>query len=159
MNSSKTLYLHLHCWTSNEKIWRRSKKLSESYVKNTLEKGHTFIFENDCHDDYYRFIRTINLWRGECFKSLRKNERPHNVNSCNKCSCTARENVFEFTEFPRTGMCTTPKSSTYQGPWVWTLIHVMSIRHIMSSILITGRNVDSLYAARQHPVQNKERPN
>ena len=26
--------------------------------------------------------------------------------------------VFEFTEFPRTGMCTTPKSSTYQGPWV-----------------------------------------
>ena len=25
-------------------------------------------------------------------------------------------NVFEFTEFPRTGMCTTPNSSTNQGP-------------------------------------------
>ena len=27
-------------------------------------------------------------------------------------------NVFEFTEFPKTGMCTTPNSSTNQGPWV-----------------------------------------
>ena len=48
--------------------------------------------------------------------------------------------VFEFTEFPRTGMCTTPNSSTNQGRWVRTLIHVMYIRHIMSSILFTGRN-------------------
>ena len=48
--------------------------------------------------------------------------------------------VFEFTEFPRTGMCTTQKSSTNQGPRVRTLIHIMHIRHIMSSILITGRN-------------------
>ena len=48
--------------------------------------------------------------------------------------------VFELTEFPRTGMCTTPNSSTNQGPWVRTLIHTMHIRHIMSSILITGRN-------------------
>ena len=48
--------------------------------------------------------------------------------------------VFEFTEFPRTGMCTTPNSSTNQGPWVRTLIHVMYIRYIMSSILSTGRN-------------------
>ena len=38
--------------------------------------------------------------------------------------------VFEFTEFP----------STNQGPWVRNLIHVMYIRHILSSILITGRN-------------------
>ena len=74
--------------------------------------------------------------------------------------------VFEFTEFPRTGMCTTPNSSTNQGPWVRTLIHVMYLRHIMSSILFTGRNegfrvslVDSLCAARQHTVQNKERAN
>ena len=49
-------------------------------------------------------------------------------------------NVFEFTEFPRTGMCTTPNSSTNQGPWLRTLIHVMYLRHIMSSILFTGRN-------------------
>ena len=49
-------------------------------------------------------------------------------------------NVFEFTEFPRTGLCTTPNSSTNQGPWVRTLIHVMYIKHIMSSILFTGRN-------------------
>ena len=48
--------------------------------------------------------------------------------------------VFEFTEFPRTGMCTTPNSSTNQGPWVRTLIHVMYIRYLMSSILSTGRN-------------------
>ena len=48
--------------------------------------------------------------------------------------------VFEFTEFPRTGMCTTPNSSTNQGPWVRTLIHVMYISYIISSILITGRN-------------------
>ena len=26
--------------------------------------------------------------------SLRKNERPHNVNSCNKCSCTAGGNGY-----------------------------------------------------------------
>ena len=48
-----------------------------------------FVVENDCHDDYCRLIWTINSCRGECFKSLRKNERPHNVNSCDKCSCTA----------------------------------------------------------------------
>ena len=47
--------------------------------------------------------------------------------------------VFEFTEFPRSGMCTTPNSSTNQGPWVRTLIHTMYIRHIMLSICITGR--------------------
>ena len=74
--------------------------------------------------------------------------------------------VFEFTKFPITGMCTTPNGSKNQGSWVRTLIHVMYIRHIMSSILITGRNggfkvslVDSLYAVRQHTVQNKEKAN
>ena len=49
-------------------------------------------------------------------------------------------NVFELTEFPRTGMCTTQNSSTNQGPRVRILIHIMHTRHIMSSILITGRN-------------------
>ena len=34
-------------------------------------------------------------------------------------------NVFELTEFPRTGMCTTQNSSTNQGPRVRTLIHIM----------------------------------
>ena len=33
--------------------------------------------------------------------------------------------VFELTEFPRTGMCTTQNSSTNQGPRVRTLIHIM----------------------------------
>ena len=76
-------------------------------------------------------------------------------------------NVFELTEFPRTGMCTTQNSSTNQGPRVRTLIHIMHTRHIMSSVLITGRNAQGemralrcpLYAARQHTVQNKERAN
>ena len=72
-------------------------------------------------------------------------------------------NVFELTEFPRTGMCTTQNSSTNQGPRVCTLIHIMHTRHIMSSVLITGRNggfkVSLLYAARQHTFQNKERAN
>ena len=76
-------------------------------------------------------------------------------------------NVFELTEFPRTGMCTTQNSSTNQGPRVRTLIHIMHSRYIMSSILITGRNAQGemralrcpLYAARQHTVQNKERAN
>ena len=76
-------------------------------------------------------------------------------------------NVFELTEFPRTGMCTTQNSSTNQGPRVRTLIHIMHTRHIMSSILNTGRNAQEqmkdlrypLYAARQHTVQNKERAN
>ena len=76
--------------------------------------------------------------------------------------------VFELTEFARrTGMCTTQNSSTNQGPRVWTLIHIMHIRRIMSSIHIIGRNSQGemralrcpLYAARQHTVQNKERPN
>ena len=44
--------------------------------------------------DYCRLIWTINLCRGECFKSLRKNEKPHNVNSCDKCSCTAGGNGY-----------------------------------------------------------------
>ena len=76
--------------------------------------------------------------------------------------------VFEFTEFPRTGMCTAPNSSTNQGPWVRTLIHVMYIRYINPFYRekCSGRNegfkvslLDSLYAARQHTVQNKERAN
>ena len=75
--------------------------------------------------------------------------------------------VFEFTEFPRTGMCTTQNSSTNQGPRVRTLIHIMHTRYIMSSVLITERNAQGemgalrcpLYAARQHTVQNKERAN
>ena len=49
-----------------------------------LEKGYKFLFENDCHDDYCGLIWTINSCREECFKSLRKNERPHSVNSCDK---------------------------------------------------------------------------
>ena len=75
--------------------------------------------------------------------------------------------VFELTEFPRTGTCTTENSSTNQGLRVRTLIHIMHIRHIMSSILITGRNTQGemrasrcpLYAAWQRTVQNKERAN
>ena len=59
--------------------------------KNTLEKGYKFLFENDCHDDYCRLIWTINSCRGECFKSLRK---PHNVYSCDECSCTAGGNGY-----------------------------------------------------------------
>ena len=38
--------------------------------------------------------------------------------------------VFEFTEFPRTGMCTTQNSSTNQGPGVRALIHIMHIEGI-----------------------------
>ena len=104
--------------------------------KNTLEKGYKFLFEIDCHDDYCRLIWTINSGRGECFKSLRKNERPNNVNSCDKCYCTAGVNgycnhmfllyVFEFgTEFPRTGMCKIQNSSTNQAPRIRTLILIM----------------------------------
>ena len=64
-------------------------------IQKTPSKRDTnFYFKNDCHDDYCRLIWTINSCRGECFKSLRKNERPHNVNSCNKCSCTAGENGY-----------------------------------------------------------------
>ena len=84
-------------------------------LKTTLKKGCKFLFENYCHDYYCRLIWAINSCRGECFKSLRKNERLQNVNSCDKCSCTAGGNgycnhmfilyVFELTEFPRTGMC------------------------------------------------------
>ena len=48
--------------------------------------------------------------------------------------------VFELTEFPRTGMCTTQNCSTNHGPRVRTLIRIMHIRHIKSSFLITGRN-------------------
>ena len=52
------------------------------------------LFENDCHDDYCRLIWTKNSCRGEDFKSLRKNGRPHNFNSCDKCSCTAGGNGY-----------------------------------------------------------------
>ena len=48
--------------------------------------------------------------------------------------------VFELTEFPRTGMCTTQNCSTNHGPRVRTLIRIMHISHIKSSFLITGRN-------------------
>ena len=60
--------------------------------------------------------------------------------------------VFEFTEFPRTGMCTIPNSSTNQGAWVRTQIHVMYIRHIMPSILITGRNAHEEIRALRCPL-------
>ena len=59
-----------------------------------LEKGYKFLFENDYHDAYCGLIWTINSCREECFKSLRKNERPHNVNSCDKCYCTAGGNGY-----------------------------------------------------------------
>ena len=69
--------------------------------------------------------------------------------------------MFEFTEFPRAEMYTTQNSGTNQAPRIGTLIQIMYIR---SSILIKGRNegfkvslADSLYAARQHTVHNKER--
>ena len=52
------------------------------------------LFGNDCHDDYCRLIWTKNSCRGEDVKSLRKNERSHNVNSCDKCSCTAGGNGY-----------------------------------------------------------------
>ena len=76
-------------------------------------------------------------------------------------------NVFELTEFPRTGMCTTQNSSTNQGPRVRTLIHIMHTGRIMLSILITGRNAQGemralrrpLYAVKQHTVQNNETAN
>ena len=48
--------------------------------------------------------------------------------------------VFEFTEFPRTGMCTAQNSSTNQGPRAGALIHIMHTRHMMSSIFNTRRN-------------------
>ena len=60
--------------------------------------------------------------------------------------------VFEFTEFPRNGMYTTSNSSTNQGPWVRTLIYVMYIRHIISSILITGRNAHGEMRALRCPL-------
>ena len=60
--------------------------------------------------------------------------------------------VFEFTEFPRAGMCTNPNSSTNQGPWLRTPIHAMYIRHIMLSILITGRNAHGEMRALRCPL-------
>ena len=63
-------------------------------TKKHPRKGFQFLFENYCHDDYFRLIWTINSCREECFKSLRKSERPHNVNSCDKCSCTAGGNGY-----------------------------------------------------------------
>ena len=39
---------------------RRSKKLSERYVKNNLEKGYKFVVENYGYDNYCRLIWTIN---------------------------------------------------------------------------------------------------
>ena len=50
-----------------------------------------------------RLIWTINSCRGECFKSLRKNKIPHNVNSCDKCSCTAGGNGYRNHMFKGTG--------------------------------------------------------
>ena len=62
--------------------------------KAPSKRDTNFYFENYCHDDYWRLIWTINSCKGECFKSLRKNERPHNVNSCDKSSCTAGGNGY-----------------------------------------------------------------
>ena len=50
-----------------------------------------------------RLIWTINACRGKCFKSLRKNKIPHNVNSCDKCSCTAGGNGYRNHMFKGTG--------------------------------------------------------
>ena len=56
-----------------------SKKLSQSYVKNTLKKGYKFLFENDCHDDCCRLTSITNRCRGD-----------HSV----KCSCTEGGNGY-----------------------------------------------------------------
>ena len=75
-------------------------KKSWSRGASILPKHFTYIYiveqatkknENDCYDDY---CRLINSCREESFKSLRNNERPHNVNSCDKCYCTAGGNGY-----------------------------------------------------------------
>ena len=60
--------------------------------------------------------------------------------------------VFELTELPRTGICTTQNSKTNQGPRVRNLIHIMHMRHIMSSTLITGGNAQGEMRALRRPL-------
>ena len=128
--------------------------------KNTLEKGYKMkmTVRAIIVGLYGQWIHVegnaLNYWG--VINALLQQEEMVNV-----ITCLYYIYVFEFTEFPRTGMCTTQNSSTNQGPRVRTLIHIMHTRHIMSSVLITGRNAQEemgalrcpLYAARQHTFQ------
>ena len=75
---------------------------------------------------------TINSCRGECFKSGRMKGLIMLTIVVNAIVpqeemvtvITRFYYVFESTEFPRPGMCTTQNSSTNQGPRVRTLIHI-----------------------------------
>ena len=145
------------CTVATKESWSRDASIlpkhftyiyivEQAMKKSKIEKGYKFLFENYCHDDYWRLIWTRNSCRGECFKSLRKNERPHNVNSCDKCSRTAEGNGYCNHMFllykclnslnsPRTRMCTT------QGPRVRTLIHIMHTRHTRNTCIAEPREV------------------
>ena len=62
MNSSKHFtYIYIVEQATKKSGVEAKSYLKANNVKNTLEKGYKFLLENDCHDDYYRLIWTINL--------------------------------------------------------------------------------------------------
>ena len=111
---------------------KKTGRDAESYVEKPLEKGYKFFYENYCHDVCCRFNDNEIHVKGKCFRSQRKNDRPHNVtvtlsvtgNVNNaKCSCAAGANGYcnhtlgllylidhviklKAPEFPKFGTCT-----------------------------------------------------
>ena len=80
---------------------KKTGRDAKSYVEKPLEKGYKFFYENYCHDVCCRFNDNEIHVKGKCFRSQRKNDRPHNVtvtlsvtgNVNNaKCSCAAGAN-------------------------------------------------------------------
>ena len=167
---------------------KKTGRDAKSYVEKPLKKGYKFFYENYCHDVCCRFNDNEIHVKGKCFRSQRKNERPHNVtvtlsvtgNVKNaKCSCAAGANGYcnhtmgllylidhviklKAPEFPKFGTCT-------DNPQQWHKPRTQGINPepIMGYKVINPKYREkcseglrcTLYEARQPTVQNNDGAN
>ena len=57
---------------------KKSGREAKSYVESPLEKGYKFFYENYCHGVLCKLKENEIHVKGKCFRSQKKNERPHN---------------------------------------------------------------------------------
>ena len=167
---------------------KKSGREAKSYVEKPLEKGYKFFYENYCHDVLCKLEENEIHVKGKCFRSQKKNERPHNVTVIllttgdvkrAKCSCPAGANGYcnhtmgllylidhviklKAPEFPRIGTCT-------DNPQQWHKPRTQGINPepIMGYNVINPKYRDksseglkcTFYEARQPMVQNNEGAN
>ena len=82
---------------------RQSGKLVKDRVEKPVNRGYTLFYDGYVHDVYTCVVNNETFIKCKCFKSLRKNDRPHEVR-CSlfptglvksaKCSCVAGSSGF-----------------------------------------------------------------